>query len=216
MLGAVVVIGCAGLSARAADDDDDDALPDTKFFRSVLHALGLRRDGEGIDYRERSPLVLPPNGATNLPPPETDNPAKKATAWPVDPDVKRAKALKAERKKVRTYNLGDNVDDRPLTPAQLNLPKPASPSSRPDGKPGDTADAAARPSAPYELGSKGIFSGSLWGSKEESKTFTGEPPRASLIDPPPGYRTPSPNQPYGVGLKAAKPASVEDRSIPVR
>jgi hypothetical protein len=214
MLGAVVVIGCAGLSARAADDDD--ALPDTKFFRSVLHALGLRRDGDGIDYRERSPLVLPPNAATNLPPPETDNPAKKDTAWPVDPDVQRAKALKAERKKTRTYNLGDNVEENPLRPDQLNLPKPASPSSRPDGKPGDTADAAARPSSIFELGSKSVFSGgSLWGSKEEYSTFTGEPPRTSLIDPPPGYRTPSPSQPYGVGKQTWKP-TVEDRNVPAK
>ena len=167
MLGAVVVIGCAGLSARAADDDDD-ALPDTKFFRSVLHALGLRRDGDGIDYRERSPLVLPPNAASNLPPPETDNPAKKDTAWPVDPDVKRGQGVEGGAQEARTYDSGDNVEENPLRPDESNLPKPASPSSRPDGKPGDTADAAARPSSTCELGSKSVFSGgSFWGSKEE-------------------------------------------------
>jgi hypothetical protein len=42
------------------------------------------------------------------------------------------------------------------------------------------------------------------GKKEESAKFTGEPPRTSLTDPPPGYQTPSPDQPYGLG-KAAPP-----------
>ena len=37
------------------------------------------------------------------------------------------------------------------------------------------------------------------GKKDESAKFTGEPPRTSLTDPPPGYQTPSPDQPYGIG-----------------
>ena len=36
-----------------------------------------------------------------------------------------------------------------------------------------------------------------------NQQFTGEPPRLSLTEPPPGYQTPSPDQPYGVGK--AKP-----------
>ena len=43
-----------------------------------------------------------------------------------------------------------------------------------------------------------MFNG-LWAPKEEYTPFTGEPPRTSLTEPPTGYRTPSPNQPYGVG-----------------
>ena len=38
--------------------------------------------------------------------------------------------------------------------------------------------------------------------EEEVAKFTGEPPRASLTAPPPGYQTPSPDQPYGVNAKA--------------
>ena len=94
-----VVIGCAGSFAQAADDDDDDDLLDTKIFRGILKGLGLRKDEASIDYRERSPLVLPP-GTANLPPPEADAAAKKAAGWPDDPDVKRAKQRKeAERKR---------------------------------------------------------------------------------------------------------------------
>jgi hypothetical protein len=212
MFGIAVLIGCAGTTARA--DDDDDALPDVKVLRSFLKALGLRRDGDGIDYRERSPLVVPPR--TDLPPPQSADPAVKAAGWPDDPDVKRARQLKAERKKPKTYNLGDNVDERPLRPSELNVPAPAPRGTQPDGTPSRTAEDAQRPMSPYELGSKSVFTlKALWGEKEEYATFTGEPPRGSLIEPPPGYRTPSPNQPYGVGKEKWKPPVV-DRLEPVK
>ena len=63
------------------------------------------------------------------------------------------------------------------------------------------ATAAAAPSTNTELGSKSLTTifGSLWAPKEEYVPFTGEPARSTLIEPPPGYRTPSPAQPYGVG-----------------
>ena len=40
---------------------------------------------------------------------------------------------------------------------------------------------------------------------DDVANFTGEPPRTALTDPPPGYQTPSPEQPYGVGK--AKPVA---------
>ena len=45
------------------------------------------------------------------------------------------------------------------------------------------------------------------GNKEETVKFTGEPPRTSLTDPPPGYQTPSPDQPYGAGKAGAPKAT---------
>ena len=54
-----------------------------------------------------------------------------------------------------------------------------------------------------ELGSPNVFSffskAMSSTEKEESKTFTQEPPRTSLIEPPPGYQTPSP-QPMRMAL----------------
>jgi hypothetical protein len=47
------------------------------------------------------------------------------------------------------------------------------------------------------------------GKDEESAKFTGEQPRASLTEPPPGYRTPSPDQPYGVGKERSQPKAVD-------
>jgi hypothetical protein len=91
------------------------------------------------------------------------------------------------------------VDDRPLLPNEYSRKPGTDDKNRPavlDSKPFEEAQ---QPSTRQELGAKNIFS-KLWGDKSnEYVTFTGEPPRSTLIEPPRGYRTPSPNQPYGVG-----------------
>jgi hypothetical protein len=197
-LAIAVVIGSIGAGARAEDDDEGYVLPDTKLLRGFLKGLGLRKDGDAIDYRERSPLVLPP--ARDLPSPETENQAKNTAAWPNDPDVKRVKQRKEEEKKwVRDPEDGA----RPALPSELG---PKGSGSRKDGGvPGKSAEEASAPSTLKELGAKNIFSGNWFAKTEEYKTFDGEPRRGSLTDPPPGYRTPSPNQPYGVGKEKWKP-----------
>jgi hypothetical protein len=63
-------------------------------------------------------------------------------------------------------------------------------------KPGDSN---ARPLSPSELGFEGRFSDLFGGNKPETKAFKGEPTRESLVQPPPGYQTPSPNFSYGTG-----------------
>jgi hypothetical protein len=197
-IGMAVVIGCAGSFAQAADDDDEDVLLDTKILRGIMKGLGLRKDEQGIDYRERSPLVLPPGTETKLPVPQSDTAAKKAAGWPDDPDIKRVKQRKEAERNRKSFEPG--VDDKPLSPKELS--NGAAPVGNKGGEaPGRSAEGSAAPSTNAELGSKGFMSmtGSLWAPKEEYKPFTGEPPRASLTEPPPGYRTPSPAQPYGVG-----------------
>jgi hypothetical protein len=214
-IGMVAVIGCAGTAAYA--DDDEMELLDTKILRGILKGLGLKRGDENtIEYRERSPLVLPPGKEINqLPPPETVN-VKKVPDWPDDPDIKRAKQRKETERKRKPPEPG--VDDRPLLPDRLTeRPAPPSNGSRAGEAPGPSIEGAAKPSTPTELGTKGLtsmFSG-LWAPKEEYVPFTGEPARESLTEPPPGYRTPSPNQPYGVGQEKWKPPVI-DRQEPVR
>src|SRR5262245_58534939 len=151
-LTAMVMISSASLSARAADDEEEEDVPaDVKFFRNILAGLGWHRDGVGIDYRERSPLVVPPSMNT-LPPPETSNVATKNPAWPKDPDLQRAKQLKTERKKPRK-----TIDEEswPETPAQLNKPGAAirQATQRPTG---DSPD-PTRQSSNQELGAKSVF-----------------------------------------------------------
>jgi hypothetical protein len=207
-LGVAVLIGCAGTAARAADDEEQESI-DTKIVGGFLKALGLKRDdGSDIDYRERSPLVLP-TGKT-LPPPEPKSATAKTAGWPDDPDVKEAKRRKKAERDRKPYVEG--VDDRPLLPNEYGTGTQASRGT--SGTSGTTTDETSKPSSLKELGSKNIFS-RIWAPKEEYTTFAGEPPRQSLIDPPPGYRTPSPSQPYGVGQEKWKPTAV-DRQEPVK
>ncbi len=65
----------------------------------------------------------------------------------------------------------------------------------PASNPGDSPPRVPNPPAPK----KSFFKPSTWFSKEEYATFTHEPSREELTDPPAGYRTPSPYQPYGIG-----------------
>ena len=56
----LVVAGNTG-QAFAADDDDEGTW-DQKALRSILRGIGLRNGREGsIEYKERPPLVVPPN-----------------------------------------------------------------------------------------------------------------------------------------------------------
>jgi hypothetical protein len=193
----------ASTSVRAAEDDDEAF--DTKLLRQFLGGLGLRRDGEGIDYRERSPLVVPPSVGPNrnLPSPESGTIAEKTAAWPVDPDVKRAKEIKAARKKPRKDLEAE--ESRPELPSQLGPRSASVPASqKPTGEP--VKDPTGL-SSWKELGSKSVFTlNGLMGKKQETATFTGEPQRGSLTEPPVGYRTPAPGQPYGLGV--AKPDAI--------
>ena len=99
LLGAALL--AAGAPARAADD----GVPlDTKIIRGIMESLGLREDGTSINYSERAPLVIPPSHT--LPPPERSDAALvNNPAWPVDPDVKRAKQEAAQERKA-SYESG--------------------------------------------------------------------------------------------------------------
>jgi hypothetical protein len=211
VIGMMMIVGGAGTFARAADDDDE--LLDTKIFRYVLKGLGLRQEDPNIVYRERSPLVLPPG--KELPRPEAANSPKRTAGWPDDPDVKRAIQRKETERRRKPSEPG--VDDKPLLPNQVG---PAGPSggNRAGEAPGKSMEGSAAPSTNAELGSKSlteVFRTGIWAPKEEYIPFTGEPERTSLIEPPPGYRTPSPAQPYGIGREKWTPSAV-DKNVPVK
>ena len=176
-------------------------------MRHILQGLGWQRDQSGIEYRERSPLVLPAN--KQLPKPESA--AKKTAGWPDDPDVKRAKQRRDAEKNRKAYTEG--VDDRPLLPNEYARKGTVNdlPTILGSGK---SAEESEKPSTVYELGSKNLWS-KTFGNKDEYTTFTGEPPRQSLLEPPRGYRTPSPAQPYGVG-KEKWTAPKVDRQEPAK
>ena len=185
--------------ARAGDDGDDDA-PDVKFLRNLLEGIGLQGpNSKGIVYQERPPLVIPPSSA--LPPPESGTVVNNPN-WPVDPDVKRAKEIRAATRD-SGLDSSQRFDDssRPLTPNKLNVGQRKK--SKRDAT-GMTLEQSSVPQKPSELGyGGGLFSNMFRKDDPEAGKFTAEPPRASLTDPPAGYQTPSPDQPYG--LRKEKP-----------
>jgi hypothetical protein len=189
--------------ARAGDDDDDDKTFEEKIIDNVMKGVGATNmDNTGIDYRERSPLVVPPK--LDLPPPAAATEAK-APNWPKDPDEAKRKAEIAERKKRNkdTRDAGQVYRDesRPLSPAELDVAKgkPTGSTETPDNyQPGGQPQPILSAS---QLGYEGGFLGLFKGNTTESAPFKGEPTRDSLTQPPPGYQTPSPNYMYGTGPK---------------
>src|SRR6185436_2967724 len=133
-----------------------------------------------ITYRERSPLVVPPG--RDLPPPGK---AAKTADWPVDPEVKAARAEAKASKYQKPPRFGHEGDPISGTPEQYKT-----------GNTGKWADSTKGPQEPDFFSM--LMSGKLYGSWDEVGKFEGEPPRSSLVDPPPGYLTPSPAAPYGV------------------
>ena len=188
---------------RAADDEEeDDRTFEEKIIANIMGGIGAKNmETKGIEYRERSPLVVPPKLA--LPPPVTGNEAKVAN-WPKDPDEARRKAAIAERKKQSKQKVEDpRTAFRPLTPDELNvgkLPPAARTSGMDSDKPGNSQTNPIL--SPSQLGFTGTLSGLMFGgNKPETAPFTGEPERSTLTQPPPGYQTPSPNYAYGTGPK---------------
>jgi hypothetical protein len=129
-------------------------------------------------------------------PPSADLPKPGATAdikqlnpeWPVDQDIKRAKAAAKEAKKPIDAPNDTFYGGRLLKPGDARGPK----TKESDVEiMNEKERLGMERSSPAELGFKG------WGKKEEM-TFSKEPERTSLLQPPAGYRTPSRNAPYGI------------------
>jgi hypothetical protein len=200
---AAALVLAGGIGHALAQDDDDDQLPDAKFFKSMMQGLGLKKDGDlksGINYQERPPLVVPPT--RDLPAPQTTDAARGNAAWPTDQDEQRRREAATKHKKdAKPFDWADL--GAPMSPNEL---KKGSTTARDQAlsRTPQEFEQANRQYKPDELG----YTGGLFGSVKDffgvgggggvSVPFEVEPPRASLTDPPTGYRSPSPAQPYGV------------------
>jgi hypothetical protein len=202
----LLVLATFAPSARAQDDDEGGEKTtiwnfEKKFLDGMMRGLGLRNGNESsIEYRERSPLVIPPS--RSLPPPEQLG-AGRTAAWPEDPDVKRRQQAAAKRKATNYRGYDPDMEGRNLNPSELNpAGMPRTTGSTKTGSPASMGDDEGRNKRPSELGYfGGLFSSFGSGQKEEVATFDREPPRGSLTAPPAGYQTPSRAQPYGVNNK---------------
>jgi hypothetical protein len=110
-----------------------------------------------------------------------------------------------------------------VVPPSRDLPSPETASAQPIGNwPKDPAkrdktnkgkaevvpqSAVQTPNPPHKK--KPWYNPVGWFDKEEYAAFTGEPVRQDLTDPPAGYRSPSPDYPYGIApdKKAYTPTS---------
>ena len=185
-------------AARAQEADEDDKTFEEKVIEGIMAGIGgTNMENRGIDYRERSPLVVPPR--LDLPPPEAAKGDIKAANWPKDPDEAKRKAAIAARKKSKP----DPIEaSRILTPSELAAGRTAAPSRNGTSDPVQPGNSYNNPIlSPSQLGYNGGFSGLFGGNKAEIAPFKGEPTRESLTQPPSGYQTPSPNFAYGTGPK---------------
>jgi len=207
-LGLVVTAG----AARAGDDDRTISEKIVDGFYGTIR--GTNMDNRGIDYRERSPLVVPPT--LDLPPPSS------ATAqianWPKDPDERQRKAVIAAKKKnapaparVQVTAVGGAVQAQPVNIAppveaeQAPIPGTTRPAYASDrngtaltdpvyDKPGDLFTGGASDWA------DSIGLGNLFGSSKSKTVLVQpgtEPVREALTQPPVGYQSPSPGYTYG-------------------
>ena len=87
-IGLIMVCG----AARAQDDEEeDDKTFEEKIIESIMGGLGATNmENKGIDYRERSPLVVPPK--LSLPPPATAAELNTPN-WPKDPARRKRRRI---------------------------------------------------------------------------------------------------------------------------
>jgi hypothetical protein len=221
--GAILGLTLAVMAGAARAADDDDRSFTERFvdgFKSTIR--GNNMDNRGIDYRERSPLVVPPN--LDLPPPVTASKAPQITNWPKDPDERQRKAIIAAKKKnaqpVVAVAPAANAAPRPINiapPVPENVaaavpapPRPDNPIARDpvNDQAGDLFRGGAAALVPAgvndTLGLDKLDIGNLFGSKKTEAAALPpgtEPAREALTQPPSGYQTPSANYRYGLEPK---------------
>src|ERR1051325_10309053 len=83
--GALLALPAAAFAQQAQDDDDDTF--EQKIIKNILGGMGVDVGRPGIEYRERSPLVIPPTA--DLPPPQAAGAAAmRNPAWPREQERK--------------------------------------------------------------------------------------------------------------------------------
>jgi hypothetical protein len=181
----LAVAGTIGQAARAQQPTDNELEDhilntDKRMIDGLLGAIGITSSAPDIDYRERSPLVVPQG--RDLPPPGK---AAKGSDWPLDADVK-ARRRQATSDYYSPPGKGQYDASRTISGTR---------EARKVGVATDNWLEETKKKEPDFLSM--LMAGRLGGTWEEYSKFDGEPPRTSLVQPPAGYLTPSPAAPYG-------------------
>lgn len=182
--GAALIVGLAAATpARALDDGAENIFSSLAGF--VTSSFKTSEAKPQIEYRERAPLVLPPN-MQQLPPPGSGVAARNP-AWPQDFDIQRQNKQAARDRRPR------DTDALDRTPMPSGAGMPVAPS-------GDLAslrdcgdDSLARLCNPEQF----------WKTMRTTRTTETqqvavgqEPARRSLTDPPTGFRRQTTEQRY--------------------
>ena len=166
------------LSPAAAFDDK----PGT--FDPLLGIVGIntkKNSEEGIDYRERAPLVVPKS--TALPPPQPSA-GTRAGNWPVDQDVSRRREAAARERVPQQIEVNKN-------PALTNqeLMRGRSDAAAIAGDPCATYTSGTPDCAPTSMEKlKRVFSLGGGDAAKDEVVAGEEPKREYLTQPPSGYR----------------------------
>jgi hypothetical protein len=177
------LLGACSSSNGGFNDPVEDMLGDP------LVMMGLKVDPskEDIEYGPRSPLVMPSaNEERDLPPP-MDTTASYGAQWPNDPD----EARKRQEAELRAAALNEKPRDveyvsKPMTPGELDE----------WGRMYGNTNGSGVAVGPRKYGGKDdnkvVSPRELLDRRKDPNQLKSEPPRTSLNEPPPGYRTPAP------------------------
>ena len=182
-MAAAVLAGLLGHPARAADDGY------ANVFSSVFGSLGLVKEDAPpeIDYRERPPLVVPPQPQLPKPVPVG---SKRTAAWPQDPDIQRRRKAEADaRAPVQTFN-----GKRDENVSKDELLKGRGATDEPGVRSGCGANGNGRGClvvSPDELKREGDQFAATNPDKADELQPGKEPDRMYLTQPPRGYMAPT-------------------------
>jgi hypothetical protein len=217
---AVLSLGLGfALTAGAARAEDNDGRTMSEKISDGFYGMirGTNMDNRGIDYRERSPLVVPPS--LDLPPPSSASSDGQIANWPKDPDERARKAVMAAKKKNAPPVARVQVNANGVAPTAqaINIAPPIDPQAGQAPVPGTVRPAYAndqngtaridpvydKPGDLFTGGAADLADsfgvGNLFGTSKPSATYEPgtEPARQALTEPPPGYQTPSTAYAYG-------------------
>ncbi|MDB5508744.1 MAG: hypothetical protein JWL93_1213 [Hyphomicrobiales bacterium] len=181
---AIVLAAAVPAPAFALDDDGSENV-----FSAVLGLVGIGgdKDGPNIEYRERAPIVVPPNRQA-LPQPLPPA-AQRNGAWPQDQEVVRRRQAAAERGRARVDEVWNPVSQAELAKGR------AAPGTASRGSDNECNDPLARVCNAEKTWSD------LRNARSNSDSVADlvpgqEPSRSWLTEPPPGYRKPTKAQKY--------------------
>ncbi len=181
-LGATLLASAPLTPAHALDDGDEN------IFKSVTNAIGFglfsfdAEEKPRINYRERAPLVVPPN-LSQLPAP-APKVGERNQAWPQDSDITRQRQAQERARRPRE-------SDRPMTAEEMRRDRTAAAS-----QPAEPANNGCGDAGLDRLCDPGTFWSKLRTTRaatEDSRDLVAgqEPARRALTDPPRGLRTPT-------------------------